>query len=71
VYSLPKKKGVIYRHCVLIVGVGKNEKGEEYLQIQNSYGSSWGDKGFGFISLKLFVHIQGIKRVHMEPLICN
>ncbi|RHN71489.1 putative peptidase C1A, papain [Medicago truncatula] len=64
VYSLTKTKGTISRHCVLIVGVGKNEQGEQYLEIQTSYGSSWGNKGFGFISFETLC-IQGIKRVHM------
>lgn len=66
VYSLEQKRTKElsdHLHCVLITGAGQKEDNEEFLEIQNSYGTGWGDKGFGYINLKLFVHIQGLHGV--------
>jgi C1A family cysteine protease len=48
-------------HCVLVVGVGRTTSGEIYLHIQNTYGTEWGENGYGFVSLNLFEQLQGIK----------
>ena len=37
------------KHSLLIVGFGKDQ-GSEYWIVQNSWGQSWGDKGFGKIA---------------------
>ncbi|GLT40243.1 hypothetical protein SLA2020_143930 [Shorea laevis] len=42
-------------HAVLIVGYGE-EEGQKYYIIQNSWGTSWGEDGFGKINRKLLRH---------------
>ncbi|KEH42850.1 papain family cysteine protease [Medicago truncatula] len=51
------------QHCAMIVGCG-SAKGQEYVVIQNSYGTTWGKTGFGRVSLELFDQIQVIRGVH-------
>ncbi|EER11906.1 cathepsin L, putative, partial [Perkinsus marinus ATCC 50983] len=36
-------------HNVIIVGYGTSSKGTPYWKIMNTWGESWGVKGFGFI----------------------
>jgi C1A family cysteine protease len=38
-------------HAVLAIGYGIDENGEEYVTIKNSWGKSWGESGFGRISM--------------------
>jgi len=50
----------------MITGVGQVGNGKPFLQIQNTYGSNWGDKGYGFIGLDLFHHIHGLHGVDIR-----
>jgi hypothetical protein len=38
-------------HCMMAVGYIKNYNGKEYLIVQNSWGTSWGDGGYCYIPL--------------------
>ena len=35
----------VITHTVVVVGYGETEKGEEYWELLNSYGSEWGHQG--------------------------
>lgn len=37
-------------HLLLLVGYGINEQGEEYWKVKNSWGTKWGQNGYGFIA---------------------
>jgi hypothetical protein len=38
-------------HCMMAVGYLKNHNNKEYLIVQNSWGTNWGDSGFCYIPL--------------------
>jgi hypothetical protein len=38
-------------HCMLAVGYIKNYNNQEYLIVQNSWGTNWGDRGYCYIPL--------------------
>lgn len=60
-------KGVVRElHWAMITGVGKVGHRKPFLQIQNSYGKEWGDRGYGFIGLELFHHIHGLRGVDIR-----
>lgn len=53
-------------HYALICGVGSlddADDGRPFLQIQNSFGTNWGDGGYGYIAKELFHHIHGLRGV--------
>ncbi|OHS96908.1 Crustapain [Tritrichomonas foetus] len=45
IYSEPKCKKYIYNHAMGIIGYG-SENGEDYWIVRNSWGLSWGEKGY-------------------------
>jgi C1A family cysteine protease len=46
-------------HAVLAVGYGKDAEGDDYVIIKNSHGTSWGQNGFGMISMSQKYSISG------------
>lgn len=46
-------------HAVTAIGYGV-ENGDEYIIIKNSWGTSWGENGFGKILLSTYYSKQGI-----------
>ncbi|MBD8591212.1 C1 family peptidase [Peribacillus simplex] len=41
-------------HAVTIVGFGVDNKNDPYFLIRNSWGTLWGDQGYGFLSYEYF-----------------
>ena len=37
-------------HAVLLVGYGKTKDGKAFWKLQNSWGTSWGKKGYGMVA---------------------
>lgn len=46
VYYEPKCSSSALDHAVLVVGYGVNSHGHEYYIVKNSWGITWGDKGY-------------------------
>ena len=44
-----KKCGTWLDHAVILIGYGQDSKGTLYWIIKNSWGTSWGEKGYGKI----------------------
>lgn len=42
-----KGKLEVYKHAILITGYGTTEDGRNYYEIRNSWGTSWGNNGYG------------------------
>ena len=53
-------------HGVLIVGYG-NENGQDYWLVKNSWGTSWGDKGYVKIARSYSTNDAGICGIAMDP----
>ena len=45
------KEKFVGGHCMMAVGYIKNYNNKEYLIVQNSWGTEWGDKGYCYIPL--------------------
>ena len=51
-------KDVSYNHAIIVVGFGE-EKGEQYIIIRNSWGNSWGEKGYARIAFSNLCGLNG------------
>ena len=49
------KEAPLGGHCMLCVGYKKNQDGVEVLIVQNSWGIFWGDAGYCYLPLSLFI----------------
>ncbi|XP_031628596.1 cathepsin L1-like [Contarinia nasturtii] len=50
IYYEPECDPLNLNHAVLVVGFGSDENGDDYYLIKNSWGTSWGDKGYAKIA---------------------
>jgi len=53
-------------HGVLIVGYG-TENGQDYWEVKNSWGTTWGDKGYVKIARSSSTNDPGICGIAMDP----
>ena len=52
-------------HAVLAVGYGTDDSGMDYWVVKNSWGTSWGDKGF--FKIERGVNMCGIADCNSHP----
>ena len=58
--------GTTLDHGVLIVGYG-SENGQDYWLVKNSWGTTWGDKGYVKIARSSSTNDPGICGIAMDP----
>ena len=57
-------------HAIAAVGYGKTDDGQEYYNVRNSWGASWGDNGYIKIAATtLGKGICGIQQLSLYPVI--
>ena len=62
--------GIEIDHNVAAVGYGKTDDGQEYYNVRNSWGASWGENGYVKIaSVSVGKGICGIQQVSLSPVI--
>lgn len=54
-------------HVLLAIGFGTDPEKGDYLTFKNSWGTSWGERGFGRISLTQKYSPQGLCGILWEP----
>lgn len=54
-------------HGVLAVGYGKDDSGEEYILVKNSWGATWGDDGYIKLGVAEGKGICGINEMATRP----